>query len=51
MMCSYQFVTKNATGWFICTLLNSMTQKSAKVGLASLCIGGGEACSIIVEMI
>ena len=35
----------------MCTLLNSMTQKSAKVGLASLCIGGGEACSIIVEMV
>ena len=35
----------------VCTLLNSMTQKSAKVGLASLCIGGGEASSVIVEMI
>ncbi len=33
------------------TLLYAMKQRSAKRGLASLCIGGGEATSLIVESI
>ncbi len=33
------------------TLLNVMKQKKAKRGLASLCIGGGEATALIVEAI
>ena len=35
----------------MCTLLNAMDNKNAKVGLASLCIGGGEASAMIVEKI
>ncbi|MBC8213602.1 MAG: acetyl-CoA C-acetyltransferase [Candidatus Marinimicrobia bacterium] len=31
------------------TLLNAMNQQNAKRGLATLCIGGGEASAIIVE--
>jgi acetyl-CoA C-acetyltransferase len=31
------------------TLLNGMKNKNAKNGLATLCIGGGEASAIIVE--
>ena len=33
------------------TLLNGMTRTDAKYGLATLCIGGGEASAIIVEKI
>ncbi len=33
----------------LATLLNVMQQKRAKRGLASLCIGGGEATALIVE--
>lgn len=32
------------------TLLHAMNEKKAKKGLASLCIGGGEASALIVEM-
>jgi len=35
----------------ICTLLNAMDKQNAKKGLASLCIGGGEASAMIVEKI
>ena len=35
----------------MCTLLNAMDKQDAKVGLASLCIGGGEASAMIVEKI
>ena len=31
------------------TLINGMERNSSKLGLASLCIGGGEASAIIVE--
>jgi acetyl-CoA C-acetyltransferase len=31
------------------TLLHAMEERSAKRGLAALCIGGGEASSVIVE--
>jgi len=31
------------------TLLYAMKQRDAKLGLASLCIGGGEASALIVE--
>lgn len=31
------------------TLLNAMESREAKLGLASLCIGGGEASAVIVE--
>jgi acetyl-CoA C-acetyltransferase len=33
----------------MCTLLNAMNQKSVKRGMASICIGGGEASAVIVE--
>ena len=33
----------------MCTLLNAMDKQNVKVGLASLCIGGGEASAVIVE--
>ena len=33
----------------MCTLLNSMKNKNSKLGLATLCIGGGEASAMIVE--
>ena len=35
----------------ICTLLNAMDRQEARLGLASLCIGGGEASAMIVEKI
>ena len=35
----------------MCTLLNAMNKQDAKLGLASLCIGGGEASAMIVEKI
>ena len=35
----------------MCTLLNAMNQKGAKRGMASICIGGGEASAVIVEKI
>ena len=35
----------------MCTLLNSMQNKNARLGLATLCIGGGEASAMIVESI
>ena len=33
------------------TLLNGMNKRNVDVGLATLCIGGGEASAIIVEKI
>ncbi len=33
------------------TLLNAMKRKSVKTGIASLCIGGGEAIAMAVEML
>jgi acetyl-CoA C-acetyltransferase len=33
----------------MCTLLNAMNQEGAKYGMASICIGGGEASAVIVE--
>ena len=33
----------------VTTLLNGMENKAAKKGLAVLCIGGGEACAMIIE--
>jgi len=33
----------------MCTLLNAMERKNARLGLASLCIGGGEASAMIME--
>ena len=35
----------------ICTLLNAMQQKNVNNGMASICIGGGEASAVIVEKI
>jgi acetyl-CoA C-acetyltransferase len=35
----------------IVTLLNALKQKSGKRGVASLCIGGGEATALAVEML
>jgi acetyl-CoA C-acetyltransferase len=35
----------------MCTLLNAMNQKGAKRGMASICIGGGEASAVIVEKV
>jgi acetyl-CoA C-acetyltransferase len=35
----------------MCTLLNAMNQKDARRGMASICIGGGEASAVIVEKI
>jgi acetyl-CoA C-acetyltransferase len=35
----------------MCTLLNGMEKQNVKIGLASLCIGGGEASAMIVERI
>ena len=32
------------------TLLNALKQKGKKRGLATLCIGGGEASAVIVEI-
>jgi len=33
------------------TLISALKQKNKKLGLATLCIGGGEAVAVIVEMI
>jgi acetyl-CoA C-acetyltransferase len=33
------------------TLISALKQKQQKIGLATLCIGGGEASAIIVEII
>ena len=33
------------------TLIHSMTENNAKLGLATLCIGGGEASALIVEKV
>jgi acetyl-CoA C-acetyltransferase len=35
----------------IVTLLNALKQRGGKRGVASLCIGGGEATAIAVEMV
>ena len=35
----------------ICTLLNGLMSKNKKYGIASICIGGGEASSMLVERI
>jgi len=35
----------------IVTLLNALKQRGAKRGIASLCIGGGEATAVAVEMV
>ncbi len=35
----------------MCTLLNAMNQKNANNGMASICIGGGEASAVIVEKV
>jgi acetyl-CoA C-acetyltransferase len=33
------------------TLINALKQKGAKRGVASLCIGGGEATAVAVELV
>jgi acetyl-CoA C-acetyltransferase len=33
------------------TLIHAMQKQNAKFGLATLCIGGGEAAAVIVERI
>ena len=33
----------------VCTLLNAMNQKNARLGLTAICIGGGEASAVIFE--
>ena len=33
----------------LCTLLNTLNKKEKDFGLASICIGGGEASSMIVK--
>ena len=35
----------------VVTLMNAMKKKKAKIGCAAICIGGGEALSIIIERI
>jgi len=35
----------------MCTLLNVMNQKDVNLGMASICIGGGEASAVIVERV
>jgi acetyl-CoA C-acetyltransferase len=35
----------------MCTLLNAMNQKDVNLGIASICIGGGEASAVIVERV
>jgi acetyl-CoA C-acetyltransferase len=35
----------------VVTLMNAMKKKDAKYGMASICIGGGEALSLIIERI
>ncbi len=36
--------------WIMVTLLNAMRTRSAKRGLASICIGGGEATAVALEL-
>lgn len=33
----------------LCTLISAMTEKNARYGCASLCLGGGEAVAVILE--
>ncbi len=33
----------------LCTLVHALNQNQMKRGIASLCIGGGEACTVLVE--
>ena len=33
----------------VCTLLSALEQRQLKRGLATLCIGGGEALALVVE--
>ena len=35
----------------MCTLLNAMEYVDANRGMASICIGGGEASAVIVERV
>ena len=35
----------------MCTLLNGLKRQNSKIGLASLCIGGGEASAMIVKRV
>ena len=35
----------------MCTLLNAMNKRQVKRGMASICIGGGEASAVIVERV
>ncbi|MGV8560311.1 acetyl-CoA C-acetyltransferase, partial [Pseudomonas aeruginosa] len=35
----------------ILTLINALRQKGGKRGVASLCIGGGEATAVAVELL
>ena len=35
----------------VVTLMNALEKKNAKYGMAAICIGGGEALSLIVERI
>jgi len=35
----------------MCTLLNAMNQRDVNLGMASICIGGGEASAVIVERV
>ena len=35
----------------ICTLINALQQTGGKKGVASLCIGGGEATSVAIELV
>ena len=34
----------------VCTLVNALRQRGLKRGIASLCIGGGEATAVAVEL-
>ena len=33
----------------LCTLLNALNKKKKHIGLASICIGGGEASSMLLK--
>jgi acetyl-CoA C-acetyltransferase len=35
----------------VVTLLNALRQRSGKRGVASLCIGGGEATALAIELV
>ena len=35
----------------MCTLLNALINNDKKLGISSICIGGGEALSMLVERI